>query len=78
MRVKINDMWYDADTTDIIMVEFTDMDKENIANMLPQCYKYCCYNAGEFTEQEVHGFMETSPERAEYIAEHSVITDEHR
>jgi hypothetical protein len=69
MRVKIKDQWYDDDNAGAVMVELTDKDKENIANMLPECSKYCSYNGKKFTEEEINVFMELTPECVELVAE---------
>lgn len=42
MRVKVNDKWYDAENN-MIMVELTNEDKENIRNMLHSATRYCLY-----------------------------------
>jgi hypothetical protein len=40
MKVKVGDKIYDS-SVEPVMVILTDQDKENIANMLPECQKYC-------------------------------------
>ena len=40
MRIKVKDKWYEASKGAHIMVELTDSDKANLANMLPECSKY--------------------------------------
>jgi hypothetical protein len=40
MKVKVGDKIYDS-AVEPVMVILTDQDKENIANMLPECQKYC-------------------------------------
>ena len=42
MRVKVGDKWYDG-KEEPVMVELTDSDKENIANMAEDATKYCNY-----------------------------------
>jgi len=42
MRVKIGDKWFDGNEQPV-MVELTDSDKQNIANMLPHCTKYAMF-----------------------------------
>lgn len=39
MRVKVGDTWYDSEDQPIC-VEFVGKDKENVANMNPDCTKY--------------------------------------
>jgi len=39
MRVKINDTWYDANDVPIL-IEMSDKDKENIANMAKGSNRY--------------------------------------
>jgi len=42
MRVKVGETWYDGEEC-AVMVELTDKDRENIANMSPVCNRYCVY-----------------------------------
>ena len=42
MKVRIKDTIYDDDK-EPIMIILTDQDKKNIANMLPEKYKYISY-----------------------------------
>jgi len=42
MRVKVGDKVYDG-AEQPVMVILTDQDKENIANMLPHCTRYCMF-----------------------------------
>ena len=42
MKIKVNDTTYDGETQPI-MVILDEQDKKNIANMLPECTKYCIY-----------------------------------
>lgn len=42
MKVKIRNTIYDSQK-EPIMVILTPTDKKNIANMLPDCTKYCAY-----------------------------------
>jgi len=42
MKVKVGDTVYDGEK-EPVMVILTDQDKKNIANMLPECSKYCMY-----------------------------------
>ena len=77
MRMKVGKKWYDTKNSDIIMVEFSDEDKENIANMLKECSKYCSYKPRTFTEDEVNEFMELSQDTIELVSLKSLITDEH-
>ena len=42
MKVKIGNKIYDSEK-EPIMIILNDSDKKNIANMLPECTKYCSY-----------------------------------
>ena len=44
MRVKVRNKWFEATETQSIMIELTEKDKENIANMLPKCKKYAIFD----------------------------------
>ena len=55
MKVKVGNKWYDSQETPIMIV-LTDKDKENIANMLPDAYKYCCAPE-EMKRSEIYHFM---------------------
>lgn len=44
MRVKVGDTWYEATFAQPIMVELTDVDKANIANMLPTATRYAIFD----------------------------------
>ena len=72
MRIKVGNKWYSGED-EAIMVELTDIDKENIANMLPQCAKYCSYTSA-YTEDEINTFMELTPERIDLVDKESTIT----
>ena len=75
MRVKIGDTWYDSEDYDAIMLQLSDKDKENIANMLPECDKIAFFKRDKFTEDEINEWMELTPERvAEVGALDSKIT----
>ena len=43
MRVKVKDQWYEATVDCPIMVELTDQDKVNIANMIPAATRYAIF-----------------------------------
>lgn len=55
MRVKVNGHVFDS-TEEPIVIVLSKEDKRNIANMLPQCHKYCSYPDGH-DEQEIKKFM---------------------
>ena len=44
MRFKIANKWYECDIDQPIMVELTQKDKENIANMSPNATKYAIFH----------------------------------
>ena len=57
MKIKIGDKIYDA-KNEPIMIILDDIDKTNIANMLPTATKYCSY-PDECTPDEIKEFMKT-------------------
>lgn len=57
MKVKIKDKIYDA-AKEPIMIILEGANKKNIANMLPECDKYCQYP--EEFDCKIDKFMETS------------------
>ena len=44
MKVKVGDSWYSGTIGLPIMVELTEQDKENIANMTPNLSKYAIFD----------------------------------
>lgn len=44
MRVKHGDRWYDCEPGAPLMVELTEGDKRNIANMHPEATRYACFD----------------------------------
>lgn len=44
MRVKAGDRWHAVDTTRAIMIELSDADRRNIANMAPGARFYACFD----------------------------------
>ena len=56
MKVKVGNKVYDSGQ-EAIMVILTDKDKENIANMLPSCTKYCEYQEEQYTLEEIEEWM---------------------
>ncbi len=61
MKIKVRGQIYDASETPI-MVILTDKDKENIANMLPECTKYAQFADGTSVE-DMANFMADFPIR---------------
>ncbi|BCH33224.1 hypothetical protein MesoLjLc_51540 [Mesorhizobium sp. L-8-10] len=43
MRVKIGQKWFAVEPGQPIMIEFSDGDKRNIAQMLPEATRYACF-----------------------------------
>lgn len=56
MKVKIGNTIYDAKDQPV-MVIFSDLDKKNIANMLPECTKYACWPDDERSIQQMFHWM---------------------
>lgn len=55
MIVKIGDLIANSEDQPV-MVVLSDQDKENIANMLPECHKYCSFPENR-KESEIRDFM---------------------
>lgn len=58
MRVKVGNVWYEAENEQPIMIELTQKDKENIRNMHPDATKYAIFPDGKMTTDEKLGWME--------------------
>jgi hypothetical protein len=56
MRIKVNDEWYDGEDQPV-MVELTDQDKINIANMDKECKKYCARPNEGYTSEQILEWM---------------------
>lgn len=56
MRVKVGDQWFDGHTAPI-MVELTEEDKKNIANMEDNAKRYCIYDNKVYSSEEIHKWM---------------------
>jgi len=56
MKIKVGDKVYSVED-EPIMVILTDKDKENIANMLPECTRYCSYDSEVYTVKEIEDWM---------------------
>ncbi len=61
MRIKAGDMVFGSEQQPI-MVILTDKDKENIANMHPDCTKYAMFQDDWGTQQEMSDWMTEVPE----------------
>lgn len=58
MKIKVGKKIYDGET-EPVMVILSDNDKNNIANMLPECKRYCSYPDGWFgTDEDAYSWME--------------------
>lgn len=59
MRVKIGRTWHDA-SDQAICIDLSAQDKENIANMHPDCDKYASFpDACKMTPDEMREWMAT-------------------
>ncbi|MBB3910847.1 hypothetical protein [Sphingomonas desiccabilis] len=47
MRIKIADTWHEVKLGTPIMIELSQADRRNIANMAPTATKYACFADGE-------------------------------
>ena len=43
MRVKVGDEWHESEVGKPIMVQLSEQDRKNIANMAPGCDRYACF-----------------------------------
>ena len=60
MRVKINDKWHDVLPNKSIMIQLSDADKRNIANMHPDADRYACFHDDDvMTSTERHYWMDS-------------------
>ena len=58
MRIKIGDIWYSCKDQPL-MIELTNQDKKNIANMNPECHRYMEFIPTHFTsDEERDGWMD--------------------
>ena len=44
MRIKIKDKWHNISPDKPIMIQLSDADKRNIANMHPDCDRYAVFH----------------------------------
>jgi len=58
MKVKVGNKIYDGEK-EPVMVILTEKDKENIANMLPGCTKYCMFPSN-YSLLEMEKWMEVN------------------
>lgn len=57
MKVKVGEKVYDAKATPV-MVILSDLDKANIARMLPECDRYACFpEEAAMTQQDMLRWM---------------------
>ena len=56
MKVKIGNRIYDSEH-EIIMIILSDADKKNIAEMHPDCEKYCSYPSDIYQPKFVEQWM---------------------
>lgn len=47
MRVKVGQTWYEVTATTPILIEMTEADRRNIANMDPSCTMYAVFGDGD-------------------------------
>ena len=59
MRVKHGDQWLECELGKPLMVELTEADKRNIANMHPDATKYALFGEGDMTTEEKQAWMAT-------------------
>ena len=56
MRIRIGEQVFD-DSSVPMMVELTDADKRNIANMLPECFMYAVFPDDFGTREKMFNWM---------------------
>ena len=59
MRIKVGDTWYNGKDVPV-MIELSESDKTNIANMLQSATKYCDYPNTGYTIEDIGEFMEVA------------------
>jgi hypothetical protein len=59
MRINVNGTWYDGDNENILTVELTSKDRENIANMSEGATLYCSFNHNFNSADKVSSFLDT-------------------
>lgn len=47
MRVKVGDQWFKCEPGQPVMIEVTESDKQNIANMHPEATRYAVFDDGD-------------------------------
>jgi len=52
MRVKIGHWWYEPTSMLPVMIELTEQDKQNLANMAPEATKYACFADDDPLDEE--------------------------
>ncbi len=60
VKVKVEDKVYDYDKT-LVRVLLSKGDKKNIANMLPECTRYCEYPEEKYTVEDIKKWMLDPP-----------------
>ena len=60
MKVKVEDKVYDGEKEPVMLI-LDDYDRKNIANMNPECTRYCMYPEGEFTVKQIRKWMLNPP-----------------
>jgi hypothetical protein len=60
MKVKVGDKIYDGDKKPVMII-LTDEDKKNIANMLPECTRYCEFPEEGYSVEEIKEWMRKPP-----------------
>ncbi len=60
MRIKVGAKWFSSDDQPI-MVLLMDDDKQNIANMDPDCPKYATFQDDWGSQQEMLDWMDDPP-----------------
>lgn len=56
MRVKIGNEWFDSDNS-LIMIELSETDKKNIAQMPEHLTKYTLYDKNKFNHEDIQKWM---------------------
>lgn len=53
MRVKVGSEWFEAKDGQPIMVELSEADKTNIANMAPEATKYAVFDDNQTSDEKL-------------------------
>jgi hypothetical protein len=53
MRVKVGNEWFEAKEGQPIMIDLSEADKANIANMAPEATKYAVFDDNQTSDEKL-------------------------